>query len=220
MPSDKIKILNEVPYNELEKRVREVTLMGDPDIKPYAHERVKIELKKIDPRFVRPVSFYYRGLSLEFQKLFRKTMLEEHNIDTFNLDRAYMFQFQLPGFPERMIMPPIIEISLYDGDLPIVMDGIHRTYYALQQGSDINSMIISNVIIPYYGVPMPDGWATMKNSVLIPPNAEKRKFRFRHEDLLYALYRDFGPLKVGSPRVEGMKETDMLFDLNAFMEGK
>ena len=212
----KTKITEEIPFRELTGMLKGVTLKNRQWMKPYADDDVSIELKTIIPTFVRPVSSYVIETNLKFQELLRKTLNAEYGIDTFKMDRVYKLRFMLQDSAERMLIPPIVEISHYDGGLPLIMDGIHRIYLAWQNREDINSIVISNVIIPYYGYPLPKGWFEVACLAEMPEKKEKRNYRLDSPLLHYALYRDLEPLGIGRPR--GPDELGEISRLVKFME--
>jgi hypothetical protein len=202
----KIKVLSEFPFTELISKLRDVTLKNDLETKPYAHDRVCIELRSINPKLVRPVSAYVVQANLDFQRILRETLMREYNFDTLRMEKGYVIQFLLPRTEPRTLIPPIVEISHYDGGLPVIMDGLHRLYLALSSNEDINSILISRVVVPYYGSPLQKGWSELEVLPEAPLTKQKRNYRLDDPSIQYALYRDLEPLGVGRPRSQNEKE--------------
>ena len=221
MSGNRIKILEELSFNQLEPMLREINLKDNQNVKPYAEADFSIQT--FPPDFVRPVGSYVVTRNLKFQDLLRQTLQREYKIDTLIMEggRSVKIQFNLPDKTERLLIPTFVEVSHYDGGLPIVMDGQHRLYLAMSKKiPHVNSIVARNVIVPYYGYPLPNGWADVEQVSEVPHTGAKRRYRIStplgSKPLHYSLYRDFEPLKVGKPR---SKNDDAEIDkLIKFME--
>jgi len=222
MSSKRIKVLEEIAFPQVEEMLRNITLKGRSDWKPYLD--ASFSLQTIPPDFIRPVGNYVVKRNLRFQYLLREILMTEYGIDTLHMNRddSVRIAFNTPNAVECLMIPPTVEVSNYDGGLPIMMDGQHRVYGAIVQNiPDISAIIIRNAdVSPYYGHPLKNGWSEVKEYTEVPESAAKRDFRLTtlpgHPSIHYKLYRDLEPIGVGRPRTKDEKK--LVNKLIKFME--
>lgn len=199
-----VDILREIPLANLVEKLRKIELKGNRKIHPY--EDCQITLDEVDPDFLSPVSRYVTKPGLEVLKQlehgFRMNAGPDYyttmtNFEISKVDRGYIVN---ADGAEWMIIPPLIELSMYDGGAPLVMDGIHRAWLAREEGRRVKVLVMKGVIIPYYGLPLPNRWNDVHVVDEVPEHAEKRIWRIPDPKMYYELYRDLEPLGIGKPR--------------------
>ena len=202
-------------FPELERALRQVTLRGDPTILPYA--KATITSRRLPIAELRPIATYVLAPQLAYQRRIQAA-LAERGVDLFELDG--LITYELDGVSHTM-SPPIVETA-YDPALGEVvsalLDGQHRVWLAREQGRDIVRVVeITHVTqnIPILSVPV--RWEDVRVVESVPPDTEKRRFRYdsqgelraavcyftdapiTEESYRYFLYRDLAVL--GSPGI-------------------
>ena len=216
----KIEVIRRIDFSELERKVREVPLRGKDfdgkEIRVYEHAH--ISLRTMHPDEVNPTTFYLLRSNLEFQRALREHLMSTQGIDTLNLEGA------LEILNEKgelwTLTPPIIEVTprlvryqpkegeIYYRDvvkvqIPIINDGAHRIALARELGILFRALFISGADenFPFYA--HPNEWSRTKVVDFVPSDKRDKKFYSRED--CYALYRDFGVLGCGAPRILGSK---------------
>jgi hypothetical protein len=195
----KIKSVERFPQDLLIEKLRDVTMLKQPDVKVYTDAFLSVE--KISPgRMAPPQNYILRSELKKVREL--KWALEEHGVDIFELNgwvRLFMEDSEEP----IDLLPPIIEESIEkDGSVHlIVCDGMHRIYMALRE------WIVPEVVyvrgtpkdLPYYAFPVPGGWAGIEEREDLPPGYLKKWHRIPN---YHALYRNYNSVfeNVGGPR--------------------
>lgn len=172
------------------ERLRMVNLK-DSTILPY--KQANIELMDHNPEImIRPAQRYVLKQNIERVQQLRWA-LEEHGINLFNIDG--FIRMRIEGEKEPIdLLPPIIELSNEaDGHIyPLLNDGMHRVYYAMQCCSMIRCVVISDVQkdVPYYAYPIPGNnpWDKVEMLTSIPKGTVKKYYRIEDHK---SLYRDF-----------------------------
>jgi len=212
----KIEIIRQIPFEELEKMVRGVPLK-EPDeqgnqIFPYRD--TTIEIRRVEPDELNPATFYFLKENIQFQKDLRLALIAA-DTDTLELDGG--IEYRIDGGDVWRMIPPIVELTeepvLFGNDrgdkvynefirikLPVVVDGANRCALAKTVDSRINVLFIKGVPYEHPFYALPNEWERIQIYDVTPPY-EKKKF-YRRKDI-YALYRDFGVLKIGTPRSPG-----------------
>jgi hypothetical protein len=211
----KIEPIKKIPFSELEKKIKTVPLMqkdeNDKDI--FVYEKANISFRELSPFEVNPTTFYLIEKNLKFQHELRKHLMQNFGIDSLHLDAAYELKNEKGEI--WTLTPPIIEVTsrkvMYVPNeseikyknkvtiqIPIINDGAHRVYSAIQQNQTFNGVFISqpNNEFPFYA--HPNSWNDVKIVQDVPATKEEKKFYSREN--CYALYRDFGKLGCGAPR--------------------
>jgi hypothetical protein len=211
----KVKIIKQIPFQELEELIRGVPLMGrssdGSEIKVY--EKANITLKTIKSDEVNPTTFYLLKENIEFQRGLRNFLIRGYGIDTLHLDCA----LELLNDKEEVwtLAPPVIEVtprlvkyqpSADEIDystsvkihIPIINDGAHRVALARELNSDFTCVFISKALeeFPFYS--HPNNWDQVRIVDTVPKTKAEKKFYSRED--CYALYRNFGILGIGKPR--------------------
>ncbi|MFP4567623.1 MAG: hypothetical protein ACLFN8_01635 [Candidatus Woesearchaeota archaeon] len=214
----RLEPINKIPFSELEQKIRKVPLMqkdeNDKDI--FVYENANISFRELSPFEVNPTTFYLIEKNLKFQHELREHLMKNFGIDSLHLDAAY----ELKNENDEIwtITPPIIEITprtvkyithkseiKYDDEvriqIPIINDGAHRVYTALEQNETFTGVFISNPNkhFPFYA--HPNSWTDVNVVQDTPATKEEKKFYSKEN--CYALYRNFGILGCGAPRGTG-----------------
>lgn len=149
-------------------------------------EKATFELQKMG---IRPLhigqKFAYRenyvGLLENLSDIFRKN----HAINSGILELGAFLVFGEDSQGKRGLafyLPPIIE--MHNG-VPVIMDGIHRDFIALQMGATIFAIVVSNVSAPFPCEP--HSWDDLRviNAADKPKDLNERYFELHKE-----LFRD------------------------------
>lgn len=156
--------------------LREVHLLGDPDIHPY--KEAKIESRIIDPSKVYPLSSYLLSRKLEIHAHLRKRFLKEKGIDPFDMQGC--FEFSVDGGVNRFIFgPPIVEVSEIDNGKPLLLDGLHRLYLAKKWKEKIRVIWISGVPRELPIIAYPLNWEEIEEYEEVPELKKMRKYRWQ-----------------------------------------
>ena len=146
----RFEITNRLSQDDVVAGIRCVPIEGTAEL-PYREGF--IEFRTIDPNSVRPAQFYC--LTDVLQRL-----------DTLNkaLDKFGERLVGLMGGLRMLVdgrdfhlIPPVVEEHA-ESACNLVCDGVHRLFFAREQGLLCNVLWISGVTWPYYGEPNPDGW--------------------------------------------------------------
>ena len=73
--------------------------------------------------------------------------------------------------------------------VPLINDGMHRVFTAMETCNTINAVIIDNVSHPYYALPVDGGWSNVKKINRITEDTIKKTYRDPNN--YKALFRDF-----------------------------
>jgi hypothetical protein len=184
---------------ELLQRLRNVVMLKDPSVKPYAG--VFASLESIAPgELAPPQNYILRGELKKVREL--KWALAEHGVDLFRLDG--FVRVGLADSPEPMdVLPPVVEESIEaNGSVRhIICDGMHRIYMALREWVVPQVLFVRGVPkdLPYYAYPAPGGWEKVEERDDLPAGYVKKWHRIAN---YHALYRDFNSAfkNVGAPR--------------------
>lgn len=184
---------------ELIKRLRQVTMLKNPDVYPYRY--LFISLENISTDYLSPPQNYI--LNSELLKVRElRWELRAHQTDLFNLNG--FVKVWLEGYEEPIdLLPPVVEESIESNGsvVNIVNDGMHRIYMARLE------WVIPQVIfvrglpknIPYYAYPVPGGWDKV---VMVDTLVEGYIKKWHRIKEYKTLYRNFNSAfdNVGAPR--------------------
>lgn len=168
-----IVILATHPWEELKEVVRGIHLLKNPQIKPYANAEICLEFMSWKDLY--PLSLYLLKPQLDVHRRLRRLFLAEHGVDMFNLQGS--IEFSLDGM-ERLISPPLVEISEIDGGIPVLVDGLHRFWLAREEEIPIRVILVSGVPKELPVTCYPIGWDEVKVYDRVPKRALKRRYRF------------------------------------------
>jgi hypothetical protein len=202
----KITKVDEHSYEELVSRLREVAMLKEPSVKPYAE--ANIELKSRPYSLFRPAQRYV--LSDELLKV-QHLEWELLNFGHHPLSlEGYLTIWTDYSDEPCDLLPPIIEnITEFDGSqILVVNDGMHRLFVGRQEWRIPKVVIIDQLPAqyPYYAYPIPgtDPWEQVEilPGHTIPADYIKKWHRTADNK---KLYRNFNSAfqNVGGPRGQG-----------------
>jgi hypothetical protein len=208
-------------WRQLTERLRQVGLLGDPHLKPYA--KAVIDTRVITSDQVWPVARYILTEHLETQRFLHWAFENEHSLDTLHQeDREARVVFKLEGEVEEWaLIPPIVEESPLDGK-PLLVDGEHRFFLARELGVPIKVIWISHVPAEFPIVATPIEWSEVTAYDQVPDTSKKRDYRYptwetfpdissfsqvriTQENFLYFFFRDLAPVCTSGVRRVGSK---------------
>lgn len=166
---------------DLLKTVRDVrTLDGSYPV----YRGAKVSLRMFWAIQVYPISKYVLRSNLELLRNLDKQMLLE-GIDIFQLRKVTYWN-------ETVIGPPLVE---YDGDVPVIVDGIHRFYLALEMGRAVNCIYVEGADAQFPVIGLPVQWedVTLRDSLPSDPRL-RRDLRPGIEDTSTCLRRHYRDL--------------------------
>lgn len=198
-------------WPEMVSQLRQIPLLGDPEIKPYRD--CTFESRVINYDEVKPLSLYALKSQLTYQRNLRTAMLKLMSLDTLDQDHNQphiTFKTKTESGVWN-ICPPIIEESAADGGQPVLIDGEHRFLLSRELGLPVRVIWISRVPRHLPTVGLPVSWSDIKMYDQVPPVDRKRIYRFPKlenfpdisdfsrvkvtpENYLYFFYRNFTSL--------------------------
>jgi hypothetical protein len=192
--------------DELFSRLREVVMLKDRDVRPYAGARLSLE--RMQFQAIRPSQRYVLLSGLQKAKWLADE-LADHGHDPMDLD-GYLTIWTDKSDDPIDLLPPVIESHREeDGSVNnIINDGMHRLYAARLEWR-LPRVILAQSLpedYPYYAYPIPGPfpWETVKilEQDEIPAGFIKKWHRIRDNKMLY---RDFNSAfqNVGGPRGGG-----------------
>jgi len=196
----KLEAVERFSADELVRRLKDVTMLEDPQVKPY--ENAFISLENIAVEDLHPPQRY--ALKQELHKVRAlKWALEDHGVDLFNLNG--FVRLRLSGYEEPVdLLPPIIEESIEKNGrvAHIICDGMHRIYLAYLEWVIPQVVFVRGLPkrLPYYSFPIPDcDFTKIELRDDIPHGFIKKWHRIERNK---TLYRDFNSafVNVGGPR--------------------
>lgn len=164
-------------WNALERTLRDVTLLGDDSLFPYA--KATIRPRKVKINDLRPTAYYALNGQLTGHVTLYEALLTCYALSLFEL--TGMIEYTHKGQTFRM-SPPIIETyhePTENQPVSAIVDGLHRILLASQLGLDSLWVVeVSDVSPQFPLVPLPLTWADVTLCDDVPPTSAKRKFRF------------------------------------------
>ncbi|RMD52855.1 MAG: hypothetical protein D6828_05300 [Nitrospirae bacterium] len=184
---------------ELISRLRGVTMLASPGIKPYRDAFISLE--KIKTEHLAPAQRYV--LVDELKKIRKlKDALYEHSVDIYNID-GYV-KLWIEGLESPIdLLPPVVEESIEeDGSVfNIINDGMHRLYTAHLEYIVPRVVFIRGVPkeLPYYAYPLRGGW---RDVIIVEELLEGFLKKWHRCEDYKKLYRNFNSAfeNVGEPR--------------------
>jgi len=179
IPSAEMEILATYGMEELDRRLRSVTIQGINTLHPYYSSLITLD--EIPPSQLKPCALYVLNANFEFQRKLRCALLQK-GIDTLHLTRdVAMVDFRW-GKLKETISPPVVELSEDDEGCPLVItDGLHRMTLAKESSeTSVSAIVIKNTAAP---LPvLPTEWVEIKRVDTVPELSQKRKFRFSSDE--------------------------------------
>lgn len=196
--------------DELFEGLRKVTLLKLPDIKIY--RSADLSTKIVDTDTIYPAQRYV--LTSELRKVQElKWELSRYGIDLYRL-HGYV-TMEIEGYDEPIdVLPPIVECTTMVNKMPLLNDGMHRTFLARCEWENIEVVYIEENVptyetftedrypmtaFPYYAYPLVNGWDGVEIREDIPETYIKKFHRIKDYK---SLYRNFNSAfnNVGGPR--------------------
>ncbi len=156
------------PEREMILKLRNVTLRGFPQVRPYRNAAISIEA--LHPNILSPAQRYCLIPELKKIQDLRWRFLNDYGEDILRLngylkviyhEQDAAGQSPAPG-PIIDILPPVIEEYIDPrGEIRhIICDGQHRSFLARQMNLTLNVVFIRNVPKDFYydAYPLPGGW--------------------------------------------------------------
>lgn len=215
----KLEIIERVPWQELEQRVRQVPLLKarrSDGNQIFVYEHADVSLRNVSSEEVNPTSFYAVRDGLQLQRDLRNNLLDQHGLDTLTLTE--LLRFRTEDGQEFGLMPPVVEVQrrrvryipaegelshegTFEIKIPLVNDGLHRFMIAREVGSRVSVVYVvgSDPEFPFYA--HPNSWSDVKLVDGVPKTKAEKKLYSREDCNL--LYRDFGIFGCGAPRGTG-----------------
>lgn len=185
----KITHLAEIPAGTLLDRLRDVRLVGYPEVRPYADAQLTIEHAVATDRLA-PTQRYLLTPSLRNVETLRASLLDV-GVDILALGAGY--ELETADHLLLSVLPPIVEESVEQNGQTywIINDGQHRVYAARQTSLPITVVVARGVDpeFPYYAYPLADGWSDVQVFDELPDGFLKK--HYRQPEGYQRLYRDF-----------------------------
>jgi len=175
---DNVVITATYDFSEVKQRVRTITLFGAviPGFYPYRLSTISLEEIRLDQ--LHPCSLYALESQIEIERQLREAFLKQ-GIDLLKMTlEKSLIEYNWGDQKNCIISPPLVEVSVDDGGILVLVDGLHRALLARELG--INSIVVTkaeNIACPL--VPLPVSWSEVELHKTVPPTAEKRRFRFQ-----------------------------------------
>jgi hypothetical protein len=192
-----LKIVKTVPWSELERQVREITLFTERDGKKvYPYRDAAITLETVTYAETRPTTLYVVRNNLETQAHI-ESCLADRALDPLSLPGGVVLQDSSTNGDTVQLTPPFVEVTESDG--AYVLDGTHRTYRAHRAGRlFFTAIVVRDIPKEYPAYALPNDWSEIIEYDETPSNPALKK---RYIDGDYrSLYRDFGPINGSSMR--------------------
>lgn len=200
MTAPQFEVAGQTPWDELEGMLREVTLLGQPDTRPYADATISIERFRLSE--LSSTTKYVQADLLAVQGIVRASLLPQ-GYDQLDLREGRLLLND--GENQVRIMPPVVERFEAEGMEKYILDGSHRAELARRVGQEegIEDPEITVVYVrdgithPPYAHTNP--WHEVKVVEQRPKDKSAWK-NYRNFANRYDLYRDFNPVVDSTPR--------------------
>lgn len=187
--------IEKISEDALLKRVRQTRLRGHGQ--PLIYEKAQLALvRHADPRTLYPAQNYIlRADHQRLRDLHDAFLARGHDI--FALEGGLHFWMQEGNADTEEgpipLTPPVVEMSQEPGGrtIPLINDGMHRVYTAMQLQKSIHILLVHNVPEqwPYYAYARETGWDGVEELTELPDNYVKKSYR--DPEHYKALFRDF-----------------------------
>lgn len=182
--SDSVEMFTKPDYEKLVETLRDVTLVGDRTIRPYEDADIHISILPIDS--LSPTSLYVLKENLDRVEDMAEYLSRWHRAHPLFIHGLGSYSMNGEQFN---IAPPIIETS---DEGKLIVDGLHRLYYAKSLGMEHSLVVeITNVDPRYPLVPLPVTWEDVKVCSEVP--SVKRRYRFETVEDLIAMGYEVPP---------------------------
>jgi hypothetical protein len=177
----------------VEQRLRAVTLLLDPSLRPYENARIEITRRRISE--LSPIASYVLDPQLDLLRRIHATLASRYALSLFDL--SGLIEFDLDG-QHYSLAPPVVE--RYDEpalstEVSVIVDGLHRVSLARALGiRELWVVDISDVPADFPVPALPLHWDDVRAVSTVPADRAKRTFRFPDLEQLYFFYRDLSSL--------------------------
>ncbi len=200
MTAPQFEVVGQTPWGDLADMLREVTLLGQPETRPYADATISIERFKLSE--LSSTTRYVQADLLAVQGIVRASLLPQ-GYDQLDLREGRLILKD--GENQVRIMPPVVERYEAEGMENYILDGSHRAELARRVGVEegIEDPEITVIYVrdgirhPPYARTNP--WNEVKVVEKRPEDKSTWK-NYRNFPERYALYRDYNPIVDSSPR--------------------
>lgn len=155
--------------------MRDVSILGDRSIKPYAESPMTIGPVQISDLV--PLSRYVLQGQLHMIQSLQRNFLAAGQ-DLWKLRGLMEWSI---GSDRHTVGPPVVEVT--DDGQNLLVDGAHRVWTARSEGvTEINCVTIRQVSLPL--VTLPCDWKEVVSYApgSVPAEEDKRHFRYQHPD--------------------------------------
>jgi len=166
-----------------------VHLKNRPDLTIYKNAKITLK-ENVNTKDIIFSQYYVLEKDLEEISDCRAALLE-YGVDIFRL-KGFVQVTSLNKNNNHLqvfdVLPPVVEISVADGGIPLLNDGMHRLYLAHMANSPINAVFIEDFDLnyPYYALPNLEGWKNVSRCEQVPDI--KKNYRIKEYK---TLFRDF-----------------------------
>jgi hypothetical protein len=209
-PQYKVQLLSYLDWKPLKAKLRNVPLLGDKSLFPYANAQIKAH--KYTIRDLRPTSLYVLRSQLERHRKLQVNLQLDYKLSLFDLTGIIEYKQNGDSF---LLSPPIVETyyeTMEHAMVTAIVDGLHRIWLARELGlEEIWLIEISTISDKFPLVPLPLNWDEVQLSDTVPSTSDKRRFRFptiesfpnisditkvpiTQENFRYFFYRDLSSL--------------------------
>lgn len=198
-------------FTEVKRRVEEAPLRKGilSGFHPYRASLITLETVTLD--LLQPCARYILEGKLEIIRKLRNELLKQ-GIDILNLTKDKAVIHYSWGERENCIIsPPLVEQSVDDGGVLVLVDGLHRVVIAQElKLPTISVTLIKNTACPLPVKPVsPD---EIQLCDIVPPTERKRRFRFETlEAILLWEAKNFERLRQGFAPEEPTLSPDYYF---------
>jgi len=171
---------------ELELIMRATTLHGAPNSHPF--EKAEITLRYVNPHNLVPTQAFVLQEQIDIIDNIYNQM-KRNSVDIFNLLGFVTYKIDNSD-TQFTFTPPIIEII---DKQPLIIDGQHRTTYAMQNNLNMYALVIDRVpsnMLPYQ-MPLTGGWQSVKCFESRLPDGFVRKQRRYTGDKNKYFFREY-----------------------------
>lgn len=196
------EIVGEIPFSEVERQLRGITLLNQPDVHPY--EDAEIFLQEFGWDDVLPTSKYVLSRQLAVQRAIRAS-IAPHGFDQLELESGLIIVGGEKG--QQGLIPPIVE-RFFEPDRPgtvqpYIIDGSHRTNLGrMEDRKGFLAVFVSGIRSDCPPYAFPNSWEEVEERTELPEDkAEWKRYRLPIGQE-YTLYRDYSPINGSTPRAD------------------
>lgn len=185
-------------FGEIEREARNITLLNGsiPGFHPYRSSLITLE--EVPLNQIHPCTLYVLEPQLGIIKQLRNAFLKQ-GVDLLRMtsDKA-LIEYRWGNHNHCIISPPVVEVSEDDGDILVLVDGLHRVLSQELRLPTINVILVKKTACPLPVKPVSPN--EIRRCEVVPPTKMKRHFRFeKPEEISRWLTEHFERFKQGFP---------------------